>query len=270
MKTPDVKPILFSGPMVRAILREIEAPGTGKTMTRRVLRDQNLYREVTQEQRETLGAKYEQWTGFMGWQFVDAVLDRPGICGKGTVPPFLVGYILYVREHWQALCELDELKPSDMTPTSDLLYIADRLDSRWESRFRHGMHMPRWASRLTLEVTAVKIERVQDISEEDALAEGVPFGFDHHPIAEVYGEEEGRSYCETCGGWGVHGALGANLGVMEVDCADCDTAKKLFRALWNSINEKRGFGWDVNPWVVAVSFEPHQMNVDDFLKGRAA
>jgi hypothetical protein len=67
--------------------------------------------------------------------------------------------------------------------------------------------MPRWASRITLRVTRVGVERLQSISEEDARAEGV----------EPYGH--------------------------------------IFERLWDSINAKRGYGWDVNPWVWVVSFE---------------
>jgi hypothetical protein len=79
--------------------------------------------------------------------------------------------------------------------------------------------MPRWASRIQLEVTDVRVERVQDISEEDARAEG-------------------------CEGFTDPNLPGSAIGSCEDE----------FKDLWNSINEKRGFGWDVNPWVWVVEF----------------
>jgi hypothetical protein len=84
-------------------------------------------------------------------------------------------------------------------------------------RWRHPNHMPRWASRITLEVIDVRVERVQEISEEDAKAEGCLL----IPCAPKY----------------------------------IDTYRETFADLWNSINEKRGFGWDVNPWVWVVEFK---------------
>ena len=81
--------------------------------------------------------------------------------------------------------------------------------------------MPRWASRLTLEITAVRVERLQEISEDDARAEG--FSVTEHA--------------------GMDAAFGEAI------------AKAWFRKLWNSINAKRGYGWSANPWVWVVSFK---------------
>jgi hypothetical protein len=76
------------------------------------------------------------------------------------------------------------------------------------------IHMPRWASRISLEITGVRVERVQDISEADALAEGVD-----------------RTNTSLPG-----------------------YATERFRRLWDSINAARGFGWEVNPWVWVIEF----------------
>jgi hypothetical protein len=78
--------------------------------------------------------------------------------------------------------------------------------------------MPRWASRITLEITAVRVERVQDITEEDAEAEGA---------LSCYEPDEAE----------------------HPDGCVCQ-----FRNLWDTINSKRGYGWDVNPWVWVVEF----------------
>ena len=80
--------------------------------------------------------------------------------------------------------------------------------------YRHARYMPRWASRISLEVTGVRVERVQEITEEDARAEGV--------------REGGR------------------FGVF---------VRGNFSDLWDRINAKRGYGWDVNPWVWVVEFK---------------
>ena len=88
--------------------------------------------------------------------------------------------------------------------------------------------MPRWASRLTLEVTGVRVERVQDISEVDAEAEGI----------ECFDPDRDASICRIPGGeW------------------EYDTARNAFRDLWDSINGARGYGWDANPWVWIVEFK---------------
>ena len=102
-------------------------------------------------------------------------------------------------------------------------------------------YMPRLLNRLTLTVTDVRVERVADISKADAIAEGlIP--------------------------------LGRRLGVdlYTYDGADRQgTPITAFAHLWKSLNAKRGFGWDANPWVVATTFTVHRQNVDAFLKEAA-
>ncbi|WP_121308766.1 hypothetical protein [Paraburkholderia sp. BL17N1] len=86
-------------------------------------------------------------------------------------------------------------------------------------RWHPSIHMPRWASRITLEVTGVRVERLQDISEADAEAEGV------HAGSWEYDNGEGT-----------------------------ETARESFQCLWDSLNAARGYGWDANPWVWVVKF----------------
>lgn len=79
--------------------------------------------------------------------------------------------------------------------------------------------MPRWASRTLLEVTGVRAERVQDISAQDCFAEGWPRHLELFPLTNTESK-----------------------------------ALRWFAALWDKLNAKRGFGWDVNPWVFATTF----------------
>lgn len=88
--------------------------------------------------------------------------------------------------------------------------------------WRPSIHMPRWASRITLEVTAVKVERLQDISEEDAEAEGVFAHVAEHSINKVYRSARG------------------------------ETAVRYFSALWEKLHGPGA--WEANPVVVAISF----------------
>ena len=94
-------------------------------------------------------------------------------------------------------------------------------------KWRPSIFMPRWASRITLEIKDIRVERLQDISEEDAMAEGLTWwiaknGKVHYGefIADVWETKAARAYAR----------------------------------LWDTINAKRG-GWDENPWVWAISFK---------------
>lgn len=227
------RPILFSGPMVRALLA-----GT-KTQTRRVIKDQSLYRDTPEQTREIVGETAEVWTGFMGWQFMSTALANRGMCGKGCLPAYAVGDRLYVREAWKTHAAYDDIPPAAMGGDEAILYEADGAHQTWGypaiskiGRFRQGMHMPRWASRLTLTVTDVRVQRLQDISERDAVAEGI--------------EQHGRFYSAPKADW---------------DDAFVD-AVSAYRFLWDGLNADRGFGWDVNPWVVAVTFTVQRRNID--------
>lgn len=202
------RPILFSAQMVRALLA-----GT-KTQTRRILGglgDQPI-------------VEYDgmfMWKHGFRWGAVTNPKFPPGV-------RFTVGDRLYVREAWRTSSLLDADPPRSLSGVR-VWYEADT-GYKPQSRFRQGMHMPRWASRLTLEVTEVRIQRLQEISEADAQAEGVvPRWRDGVPIQ--------------------HDGTG---GI----CIEA------YRALWDSLNADRGYGWDTNPWVVAVSFSVERRNID--------
>lgn len=157
-----------------------------------------------------------------------------------------IGDRLWVREAWRAGIGYDGAKIADMNPgVTRIWYDADGQSDGAGSKGRPSIHMPRWASRIMLTVTSVRVERLQDISDADAIAEGVP--------EEIDGSIGDEIYCRNCGGHGTHGALGANLGVIEVDCLECDTATKRYRNLWTRINGPGS--WDANPWVWVIEFQ---------------
>lgn len=127
------RPILFSGAMVKALL------DGKKTQTRRVLAD--------------------------------------GTTGEGPTqsPKFFVGDRLWVREAWRTHVGSDDVAPRDISPELLVQYEASgpSFGDGLSGKVRPGMFMPRWASRLTLMVTEVRVQRLQDISVDDAKAEGV-------------------------------------------------------------------------------------------------
>ena len=119
---------------------------------------------------------------------------------------------------WLDTC--DELSAKGIEPDEDGYHWKP---GESPCKWRSGLFMPRWASRLTLEITAIKVERVQDISEADAIAEGIT------------------------GEWvppGHHSFNGHRA-----------SARSGYKALWDSINAKRGYGWEKNPWVWAITFK---------------
>ncbi|KVS08142.1 hypothetical protein [Burkholderia multivorans] len=207
------RPILFSGPMVRAILEG------RKTQTRRVVRHQPpaATREVFTFPHPDPRTHYWAFDG-------GSLLDWSHPCPQGEI-----GDRLYVRETWQhsnhpfgpyesnclVFYRADYL---DDPLGPDLERSADGIRREW----RPSIHMPRAAARITLEITGVRVERLQSISESDARAEGVTIE-EHHT----------RGYCAG---------------------AYRPPSIRAFHDLWDSLNAARGHGWDVNPWVWVVEF----------------
>jgi hypothetical protein len=189
------RPILFSAPMVRALLA-----GT-KTQTRRVAK---------------LNAAGRVARGGRNWH----ADDPAAVCASPYGGP---GDSLWVRETvglsaqlpvsaWQAVCA------DRFAPDGWLAYRADDPAGRW--CWRPSIHMPRWASRITLRVTGVRVERMWDISEADSAAEGIPISLEG-TVTQEFG-----------------------------------AGRRMYRKLWESIN---GAGsWVANPPVWVVSFASPQ------------
>lgn len=275
-----VSNLLFSGPMVRAIIREIERPGTGKTQTRRALSANNFtiwtggldhpgnFVKINDDmlRAATNNARDFRFIEDMTFWVTDPSPHQTGAAMTQWMGklPWAKGDLIYVREAWRVSRVWEATRPIDLPPRTmtvfyeaggsiggiaklpksgdrplaeyvpDLCYPPHLPD--WAGKPRPGMFLPRWASRLTLEVTNVRIERLQDISERDAQAEGAWLWRDDNDPASVM-----------------------------------DNCRDAFCRLWDSINGDRpGLAWKYNPWVVAISFRPHLINIDAYLERNAA
>lgn len=150
--------ILFSAPMIRALLA-----GT-KTVTRRIVKDVPPKTSAWVVNPERDG----KWWPADGYDYV----------GDGIPCPFgAPGDRLWVREAWRTVESLDELSPAQLLESVPVHYEADRavrgVFREPTGRYRHARFMPRWASRIMLEVVSVRVERLHEITEDDARREGV-------------------------------------------------------------------------------------------------
>lgn len=204
------KPILFNTEMVRAILED------RKTVTRRLVK--------------FLNGKNPNWTGYIkdGLTLYNGT-NEP--CNKPA--PFKLGDILYVRETWSDHYVPDEEGRAKL----EYCYKADGIDIKAEclpgenNRWYPSIHMPKEAARIFLRVKDVRVERLQGMTEEDALKEGIHY--DECPAGFTWKQHTSMTDCHTS-------AVGA------------------FEYLWNSTIKKSDlalYGWDANPWVWRIEFE---------------
>lgn len=228
-------PILFSGPMVRALLA-----GT-KTQTRRAVGLPTI--ELMPIGNGTLWHVHNRGGGV-----VNVLTEN---IGKVAADYYRIqpGDRLYVRERWVPLAP-----GGDMAPIADATYsmTVDGAHQHRDGRYREGLgegqyaagafdrfkwrpgiHMPKWASRITLHVTEVRVQRLQEISEEDARAEGARL---HAAANEL-----------SNGGW------------THDEWYVFETAKLSYTNLWNAINGPGS--WEANPWVAATTFEVERCNI---------
>jgi len=200
------RPILFSAPMVRALL------DGRKTQTRRVCK---------------------------GARELSCARDWP----VDTCPYGVPGDRLWVREPWRLPASQNAYSGSEVgdlcvaagyrKPWASIEYVADGWRDNWRDvvarddppgRFRQARFMPRWASRILLEITDVRVQRLQDISEEDAIAEGLRY----RPAIDAWtsGDDNWPTFVDP---------------------------RRSYAGLWNHIN---GAGsWDANPLVWAITFK---------------
>lgn len=207
-----MKPILFNTDMVRAILEG------RKTVTRRVVKPHFRQGEIGwQVITEKHSGKYVRIEYLDEWENETRYM----------IDPFRPGDILYVRETWThpSAAEIENGAAPEM-----YLYKADDLQPAAWDKWRPSIHMPKEAARLFLRVKSVRAERLQDITEEQARAEGC----------------DGRCNCPSSGAPG------------SLSCVERDFSIEKFESVWDSTikpDDLLLYGWDANPWVWVIEFD---------------
>jgi hypothetical protein len=215
-------PMIFTTEMVKALL------DGRKTVSRRPVKRFGIF----------------NWVVVNGETGIRWVTDKNNVHQKWLEFPTSVGDLIWVRETFATLGHNDykEVSPRNRSEIHEVRFRASEPDSisnclDWEVRGYHwkpSIHMPRWASRLTLKVTDVRIERVQDISEEQAMQEGLA----KHPQLPAW--------------WSPAGYHTSPIYAYE--------------ELWNSIYSN----WEKNPYVWVIEFEVIHQNVDVYLTSQEA
>ncbi|WP_333986168.1 hypothetical protein [Burkholderia orbicola] len=256
------RPILFSGPMVRAILEG------RKTQTRRMIKPQppgDVAPITLSHYHPTIVDRYgEQAPG-------DEIFGAYSDDGDwGCKSPFgEPGDRLWVRETFQGPLwdegtwdpDVDYHKPefceyrADGGPMPEYVDFEDNLRQGWKP----SIHMPRWASRITLEITSMRVERLQSISEGDAIAEGAVYtDFGIEPPKGSISLDGGRTFHPVVRGTQRNGWHMGNA-TSHDQCMG--SAKYAFANLINRLHggenwNLKGPGlWEVNPWVWAIEFK---------------
>lgn len=212
------RPILFNGEMIQAIL------DGRKTQTRRPVA-------------ANIAANFDEPRGpsdvAAGYPFIE--LETGFVSAREVCPIGQHGDLLWCRETFSLVpqtayrCSVgvpQTVCPDD--PDRASIYRAGWCRSEGGIVWRPSIHMPRWASRLTLEITDVRVERVQQITHSDAVAEGC---------------DVSRLAAAATAGW-------------------YERPQRAFRRVWDAVYGS----WEANPWVWVVEFKPLRMNVDVLLK----
>jgi len=233
------KPILFNPEMVRAVL------SGKKTQTRRIMMPQP-------EHRENDAVKGSYGTFFHGWNLDHkcvSVSDFIKYCPYGQI-----GQEIWVREthylygFWNKKSEKTKTGKQKYEFIDDKEYGVKFLDKPpaniqtkrsglgWFKR--PSIFIPRWASRIQLKITDIRVERVQDISESDARNEGITY----------------------------------SAGGQSKEFMERNSPINCFKYLWDSINEKRGYSWKSNPfvWIVEFDIEKGGITLKEVEKPKAA
>jgi len=221
-------PIIFNSEMVRAIL------DGRKTQTRRIIKPQP---NISVIDSKTLLWPHKK-VAILRWGEIEYMKKE-----MAKVASYQVGDMLWVRETW-------DFRPITADRIGIIGYKADgatkaihvpqgynpTIHRKWRSPY----HMPRWAARFFLEITNIRVERVQDITYEDAINEGIE-------------AEEFPCFCATTDCAKIDNELVCDKYILPKHKGE--TAQAGFGILWDSFNAKRGYGWDKNPWVWVIEFK---------------
>lgn len=223
-------PIIFSAPMVRALL------AGRKTQTRRIIKKPAALNAL-----DVFGPSFllkpgnvdliRYAVGDRMWVRESAWFDRSPCLPEGAMRCFFEGGAVRISG-----------QPDNLTaPGLPDTYTAEMLRLNSSLRLRPSIHMPRWASRLTLIVEGVKVERLQDITTAGAIAEGVI-------------DDEWREWREDAG----------NIGMPEG--SHIEDERDVFAKQWNTKSGAHAWdgpgSWEANPFVVAISFRVERANID--------
>lgn len=230
----SMKPILFNTDMVKAIL------DGRKSCTRRIVKPQQLVGLLPDKCKNGVPEEFLKEKKFMFKPYCD--MTDIELIMTSYKKPYQPGDILYVRETWEhfecCCCEGDEHGNCYRKPQQSVLnkscgcYMYRATDEIYgDAKWHPSIHMPKEAARIWLKVTDVRVERLQEITEDEAVKEG------------VY-----QSNCKEC-----NAPFGCDAcpdeGYNEIDG---------FADLWNSTIKKSDldrYGWDANPWVWVIEFE---------------
>ncbi|EKF9664019.1 hypothetical protein O1C46_000403 [Vibrio cholerae] len=236
-----VVPMIFNTDMVKALM-------TG---------DKVVTRRPVSPHPEASGFGYDWWPSkkfssvvqVSGFEEIDCDYKRDFVeeMSRDACPIANIGDLIYVRETFAALGHNDyqQVSPRNIFDVHEFRYKASERDSiancaDWEVRgyhWRPSIHMPRTASRLTLKVTDVRIEKLQDITEDQCWKEGIEHidgQFDIYQLSEMAKTFDGTF----------------------------EDAKASFACLWDSIYKD----WHQNPYVWVIEFEVIHQNVDQYLQ----
>jgi hypothetical protein len=219
------RPIYFKTESIKAILEG------RKTQERRV-----IWPKILIQQYSTVMEKIKFRTGKTQCLFDFYHNDGSVSTIYGVRPKYRTGDLFWVKENFMV-----QLEPCESHPKGEVEYAADYPEQSNVFQYEGGgsavkscILMPRWASRLSLEVVNVRVEKVQEISASDALDEGVshtefwkPKDVENRPFEEKWWDDFHF--------WNHYPQIA-------------------YKNHWDSINAKRGYGWDTNPWVWVIEF----------------
>lgn len=217
------RPLIFSGPMVQAML------DGKKTQTRRIIKPQ----------------PHDDPSSSMPWVDDGPTPSGVGRCGHSLTtsecPYGQPGDRLWVRETWAE-------NPGKMHHDDPKVVYKTDFDGFYSTlepwgKWKPSIHMPRWASRITLEITNIRVERLQDISIADVLEEGLR--------------------CPDCGYTRIDAQRHADHAICinrwlqesKTKTVGEHAAVSAYRDLWDSIKRKHRCSWAENPWVWVIEFE---------------
>ncbi len=237
-------PILFSTPMVQANLEG------RKTQTRRTKGLENISELATEIVRSDQWKKQGDWVA----RFKYKGEEKYAVTNVIKCPYGQVGDVLWVREKWTQ----NGLKyyryaadwPNEVYISGEPkgTFIGEGVPEKFKGKWKPSIHMPKEACRLFLRITNIRVERLKDITDQDAIAEGIEGYFE-----KLFMEWRYRDYDKK---------LQKGYGKSNIDYPTWREPVSSFKSLWESINGKDS--WEANPWVWVVEFEKLEGKPDGF------